>query len=394
VNYRLIEWWSEGPMSRIYLSGPDVRGPEREFVNAAIDSNWIAPVGPDLDAFEAEVATIADRQYAVGLSSGTAALHLGLLELGVKPGDEVIVSTFTFVASANPILYCGAIPVFIDSEPETWNMSPVLLAEELAERRRTNTRMPAAAIVVDLYGQCADYDRICPILAEYEIPLLEDSAEAIGASLNGRPAGSFGEAAVFSFNGNKLITTSGGGMLVTDDEAFANRVRHLATQAREPALHYEHTEVGYNYRLSNLLAAFGRGQLAGLRDRIARRAEIREIYAEMLAEVPGLDFNPIGVGRSVNNWLTCVTFSELPDGIAIGSICERLDALGIEARPLWKPLHLQPMFAGAPARVDGTSESLFGSGLCLPSGSGLSDLEVQQVARSLLDVLDQAGVEA
>jgi pyridoxal phosphate-dependent aminotransferase EpsN len=381
-------------MSRIYLSAPDVRGPERDFVNAAIDSNWIAPVGPDLDAFEAEVAAIAGRKYGVGLSSGTAALHLGLLELGVKPGDEVLVSTFTFVASANPILYCGATPVFIDSEAETWNMSPDLLAEELAERRRSNTRMPTAAIVVDLYGQCADYDRICPILAEYGIPLLEDSAEAIGASLNGQPAGSFGDAAVFSFNGNKLITTSGGGMLVTDDEAIARRVRHLATQARERALHYEHTEVGYNYRLSNLLAAFGRGQLVGLRDRIAQRAKIRAIYAEMLAEVPGLELNPVGTGQSVSNWLTCVTLGELPDGLTVGSICERLDAKGIEARPLWTPLHLQPVFVGAPARVDGTSESLFERGVCLPSGSALSDEDVLRVARSLVAAIDRPGVRA
>jgi pyridoxal phosphate-dependent aminotransferase EpsN len=378
-------------MSRIYLSAPDVRGPERDFVNAAIDSNWIAPVGPDLDAFEAEVAAIAGRKYGVGLSSGTAALHLGLLELGVKRGDEVLVSTFTFVASANPILYCGATPVFIDSEAETWNMSPDLLAEELAERRRTNTRMPTAAIVVDLYGQCADYDRICPILAEYGIPLLEDSAEAIGASLNGQPAGSFGDAAVFSFNGNKLITTSGGGMLVTDDEAIARRVRHLATQAREQEMHYEHTEVGYNYRLSNLLAAFGRGQLVGLRDRIARRASIRELYAKELADVHGLDFGPIGPGQSLNYWLTCLKFGEIPGSPTIGAICERLDAAGIEARPLWKPLHLQPVFLGASARVDGTSESLFARGVCLPSGSGMSDVDVVRVADLVTTLLSGAG---
>ena len=292
-------------MTRIYLSAPDVRGPEREMVLAAIDSNWCAPVGPDLDAFEAEVAAVTGRAYGVALSSGTAGLHLALLELGVGPGDEVLVSTFTFVATANAVAYCGATPVFIDSEPETWNMSADLLAEELEVRRSAGRPMPAAAIVVDLYGQCADYDRILPILAEHGIPLVEDAAEAIGASLGNRPAGSFGAAAVLSFNGNKLITSSGGGMLVTDDEHMARRARYLATQAREPFDHYEHTEVGYNYRLSNLLAAFGRGQLFGLDDRIARRAEIRDRYAEFFADVPGVALNSIATGRSVNHWLTC-----------------------------------------------------------------------------------------
>ena len=363
-------------MSRIYLSAPDVRGPERELLLAALDSNWVAPVGPDLDAFEAEAAAQAGRAHGVGLSSGTAALHLALLELGVKAGDEVLVSTFTFAASAFAVTYCGATPVFVDSEPDSWNMSPDLLAEELESRRRTNAAMPAAAIVVDLYGQCADYGRIEPILAEYGVPLVEDAAEAIGATHHGRPAGSFGDVGVFSFNGNKLITTSGGGMLVTDDEAFAGRIRHLATQAREPAAHYEHAEIGFNYRLSNLLAAFGRGQLAGLADRIARRAEIRAAYAEAFAAVDGVELNPIADANTVNHWLTCLTVDADRAGFGAEQLRRHLEADDIEARPLWKPMHLQPVFAGAPGRVDGTSEALFATGLCLPSGSGMTDAEL------------------
>lgn len=373
-------------MSRIHLSAPDVRGPEREMVLAAIDSNWCAPVGPDLDAFEAEVASIAGRAHAVALSSGTAGLHLALLELGVKPGDEVLVSTFTFVASANAIAYCGATPVFIDSEFDTWNMSPDLLAEELEDRRRRGLRMPSAAIVVDLYGQCARYERIEPILAEYGIPLLEDAAEAIGALRHGRPAGSFGDASVFSFNGNKLITSSGGGMLVTDDERLARRVRHLATQAREPFDHYEHTEIGYNYRLSNLLAAFGRGQLLDLRDRIERRAEIRSIYGHFASSVPGFDLNPIDPNGTVNHWLTCALVDEDTAGFSGRELIEGCAARDIELRPVWKPMHLQPLYAGAPGRLDGTSEFLFRSGVCLPSGSGMTDREMTRIMFTLASI--------
>ena len=373
-------------MTRIYLSAPDVRGPEREMVLAAIDSNWCAPVGPDLDAFEAEVAAVTGRAYGVALSSGTAGLHLALLELGVGPGDEVLVSTFTFVATANAVAYCGATPVFIDSEPETWNMSADLLAEELEVRRSAGRPMPAAAIVVDLYGQCADYDRILPILAEHGIPLVEDAAEAIGASLGNRPAGSFGAAAVLSFNGNKLITSSGGGMLVTDDEQMARRARHLATQAREPFDHYEHAEVGYNYRLSNLLAAFGRGQLFGLDDRIARRAEIRDRYAEFFADVPGVALNSIATGRSVNHWLTCAIVDPASCGFTARDLIDACAAADIEARPLWKPMHMQPLFADASARVDGTSQRLFETGLCLPSGSGMPDEDLERVIEALASV--------
>lgn len=373
---------------RIYLSGPDVRSAERELLLAALDSGWVAPVGPDLDAFEVEVAAVGGRAHGVGLSSGTAALHLALLELGVRPGDEVLVSTFTFAATANAVAYCGATPVFIDSEADTWNLSPDLLEAELAARRASG-RLPAAAIVVDLYGQCADYERIQPILAAYGIPLIEDAAEAIGASFDGKPAGSFGDVGVFSFNGNKLITTSGGGMLITDDEVFASRTRHLATQAREPAAHYEHTEIGYNYRLSNLLAAFGRGQLRTLAERIARRGEIRSAYAATFAEVPGAALNPIAPGHESNNWLTCVTFDPAVCDVGPDDLRLHLEQRNIEARPVWKPMHLQPVFAEAPRCVDGTSEGLFRRGLCLPSGSAMTESDLARVVEAITDLVDR-----
>ena len=365
-------------MSRIYLSPPDVTGDDRARLIAAVDGGWIAPVGPDLDGFEGEIAVACGRTHAVGLSSGTAALHLALLELGVSAGDEVLVSTFTFAATANAVRYVGATPVFIDADAKTWQMSPDLLAEELAARRHEGCKLPAAAIVVDLYGQCADYDRIAPLLAEYGIPLIEDAAEALGATYRGRPAGSFGVAAILSFNGNKIITTSGGGMLITDDEHLARRCRHLSTQAREPAPHYEHIEVGYNYRLSNLLAAFGRGQLADLTRRVARRREINQRYRAALGELPGLAFMPEADYGMSTCWLTCITvepdIAATPDSIRL-----HLESHDIEARPTWKPMHLQPVFADAPARVDGTSERLFATGLCLPSGSTLSDSDQDRV---------------
>lgn len=373
-------------MSRIWLSPPDVTGDDRARLIAAVDGGWIAPVGPDLDGFEAETAVACGRTHAVGLSSGTAALHVALLELGVSAGDEVLVSTFTFVATANAVCHVGATPVFIDADAETWQMSPDLLAEELGARQRAGRSMPAAAVVVDLYGQCADYDRIAPLLAESGVPLIEDAAEALGATYRGRPAGSFGVAAILSFNGNKIITTSGGGMLVTDDVNLARRCCHLSTQAREPAPHYEHTEVGYNYRLSNLLAAFGRGQLADLTRRVAGRRAINQRYRAALAELPGLAFMPEADYGTSTCWLTCITIDPglpvTPDAIRL-----HLESHDIEARPTWKPMHLQPVFADAPARVDGTSARLFATGLCLPSGSTLTDGDQDRVIELVQEAL-------
>jgi len=365
-------------VTRVYLSPPDVGEPERRALDAAFRSGWVAPVGPDRDAFAAEVAGVSGRAHGVALASGTAALHLALKELGVEPGDDVICSTFTFAATANAITYCGARPVLVDSEASTWNISPDLLAEEL-EVRAGKGRLPAAAVVVDLYGQCADYARILPLCERYGVPVVEDAAESLGASCGGRPSGSFGTAAVFSFNGNKIITTSGGGMLATDDERMAARVRHLASQAREPGPHYEHVEVGYNYRLSNLLAALGRAQLAGLADRLGRRRAIHDRYREGLGDLPGIGFQSAGPGHEPNRWLTCITLDHAVTAATPAQLRHALEAEDIEARPTWKPMHLQPVFASCPARIDGTSERLFHSGLCLPSGSSLCESDQDRI---------------
>ena len=359
-------------MARVFLSPPDVGPDEAAALVAAVESGWVAPVGPDLDAFEAEVAAAGGRRYAVGLASGTAAIGLALAELGVGRGDAVICSTFTFIGSIGPAVHLGAIPVFVDCD-ESWAVSPELV-EEAVRRYK-----PKAAVIVDLYGRCADLPAITPVLDGHGVTLLEDAAEAVGASVDGRPAGSFGEAAVFSFNGNKLVTTSGGGALLTDDHHLAQRVRHLATQAREPAPHYEHAEVGTNERLSNLLAAVGRVQLRTVEERIARRRVIRERYLAGLGDLPGIGWNPVDDGRHrVNHWLTCITVDPAT-GLVPETLRKALDVADIEARPTWKPMHLQPVFADAPAVVDGTSERVFATGLCLPSGGGMSVEEQERV---------------
>lgn len=363
-------------MSRIFLSPPDVGVAERDAVVAAIDSGWVAPIGPDLDAFEAEVAAVAGRAHAVGLSSGTSAIRLLLREAGVGPGDVVLCSTFTFIGSIVGAVQLGATPVFVDCD-SSWNLSPALLTEAVARHR------PKAAVVVDLYGRGADLPAIAPILDDAGVVLVEDAAEAVGASVDGRPAGSFGPAAVFSFNGNKLVTTSGGGAVVTDDPRVADRIRHLATQAREPAPHYEHVEVGANERLSNVLAAIGRAQLGTLADRIARRRAIRDRYVDGLGDLPGIGWNPVDDDRHVvNHWLTCITVDPAtgrrPEDLRLA-----LESADIEARPTWKPMHLQPVFADAPAVVDGTSDRVFATGLCLPSGGSMAATEQDRVIEVL-----------
>ena len=347
--------------------GPD----ERSLLIAAFDSNWIAPVGPDLAAFEREFAEHVDGLSTVALSSGSAALHLALVVLGIGAGDDVLVSDFTFAATANPVSYVGARPVFIDSERDTWNMDPALLEAELAQRA-AGGKPPAAVICVDLYGQCADYDAIAGICERFEVPLIEDAAEALGASYHGRAAGSFGLLAAFSFNGNKIITTSGGGMLAASNPALVEHVRHLSTQARQPVPHYEHAEIGFNYRLSNLLAALGRGQLRVLDERIERRRAINDRYREALGDLPGIGFAPRDVEGRSNCWLTCITIDPA-SGVRPEDVRVTLERDDIESRPLWKPMHLQPVFAGAPARLSGVSAELFERGLCLPSGTSMSD---------------------
>jgi dTDP-4-amino-4,6-dideoxygalactose transaminase len=363
-------------VTRIFLSPPDVGQLERESLLRAFDEGWVAPAGPDLSAFEREISALTGWAGAVALVSGTAALHLALLALDVRPGDDVFVSTFTFVASVNAIRYCGANPVFIDSEASSWNMSPRLLADELRSAAHRK-RLPKAIVVIDLYGQCADYDPIIAQCRELGVAVVEDSAEAIGATYHGRPAGTLADIGLFSFNGNKIITTSGGGMLISPSASVADRVRYLATQARQPAPHYEHTEVGYNYRLSNLLAALGRAQLTRLPNFVSRRRAINDRYRDRLSDLPGCTFMPVPQWSGWNAWLTCIVLEE--EGMTT-KVREMLTSVGIESRPLWKPMHLQPAFARCPARVDGTSAYLFQHGLCLPSGSALTDDQVDEVA--------------
>ena len=373
-------------MERILLSAPDVRGDEREMVMAAIDSNWIAPAGPDLDAFEAELAAATGRKHCVGLSSGTAGLHLALETAGVTADDTVLVSTLTFVATPNALDQLGAKPIFVDSDAATWNMDPTLVEATLAECAAQG-KLPKAVVPVDLYGQCANYAELLPICEKYGVTVIADSAESLGASHDGAPAGSFGTTAVLSFNGNKIITASGGGALVTDDEAIANRVRHLATQAREPAPYYEHIDRGYNYRLSNILAALGRAQLATLDDRVNRRREINQTYRELFADIDGIEVMPEAPNSRTTFWLTAVTIDPAVAPMANEALRLALEEHNIESRPVWKPMHLQPAYEAERAVLNGVSDHLFETGLCLPSGSGMTDSEFDRVLETLEGLL-------
>lgn len=363
---------------RIYLSPPHIGEMELELVKDAFASNWVAPLGPHVDAFEKEFAALIGVRHAAALSSGTAALHLALRLLQLEPGDEVICSSLTFVASANPIVYEGGRPVFIDADPATWNLDPDLLAEEL-KWSAARGRRPRAVIVVDLYGQSADYDRIERISAEYQIPIIEDAAESLGATYKGRMTGTFGRLAAFSFNGNKIITTSGGGMLVSDDAALIERARFLATQARDPAPHYQHSTIGYNYRMSNILAAIGRGQLKVLADRIRARRRNFEYYRRALGDLPGIAFMPEAPYGRATRWLTCLTVDPSAFGATRDDIRLALEAANIEARPVWKPLHLQPVFAQCRTRGGRVAEAIFEHGLCLPSGSSLTESDLERI---------------
>ncbi len=365
-------------MSRVYLSPPDVGEEERRLLLEALDSGWIAPLGPHVDAFEAELAERVGVPYAVALSSGTAALHLALLLVGVGPGDDVLVPTFTFVATANAATYAGARPVLVDCDPGTWQLAPDLVAEELRRRARNGT-LPKAVVAVDLYGQSADYERLAPLCEEYGVPLVEDAAEALGATYGEAAAGSFGAAGVFSFNGNKIITTSGGGMLVTRRRDIAERARHLATQAREPVVHYEHVDMGFNYRMSNLLAALGVAQLRGLDRRMARRHAINATYRTTLGALPGVGFMPRAPYGEPNDWLTCILVDPAEFGATRDDIRMALEEQDIEARPTWKPLHLQPLFAGTPTVGGAAAAAIFDRGLCLPSGSSLAPDDLDRV---------------
>ena len=370
-------------MARVYLSPPHLAGRETELVTEAIASNWIAPLGPHVDAFEDELAAAAGASYAVALSSGTAALHLALVVLGIGPDDEVACSDFTFAASANPIIYTGAVPVFVDADSATWTIDPELLDRAISSRRAAGGRV-RAVIAVDLYGQCCDYDALREVCARHEVVLLQDATESLGATYRDAPAGAQGALAAFSFNGNKIITTSGGGMLVSDDREWIEHARKLATQAREPVPHYEHVEIGFNYRMSNLLAALGRAQLETLPARVAARRRIRDRYRELLGEAPGISFMPEAEHGTSNAWLTCVVVDPDAFGADREAIRLALEAEDIEGRPLWKPMHLQPVFGSHEVYGGDVGARLFDRGLCLPSGSALTDEEQDRVVATVL----------
>ena len=386
--------------SRIWLSLAHMSGREQEFIQEAFDTNWVVPLGPNVNAFEKSLRDFLigdgglqienEGMRIVALSAGTAALHLGLILLGVQPGDEVICQSFTFAASANPIAYLEATPVFVDSEKETWNMDPVLLEEAIKERLEKTGKLPKAIIPVHLYGMPGKMDEVMEVANCYGIPVLEDSAEDLGSEYKGRKCGTFGEYGVLSFNGNKMITTSGGGALICPNEEKAKRALFYATQAREQAPHYQHEKIGYNYRMSNICAGIGRGQMFVLDEHVTRRRAIHDLYVKLLAGVKGVKVmcQPEGEGFNSNYWLTCITVEPEEAGFTREDVRLALDEENIESRPLWKPMHLQPVFKDAPYYGNGTSERLFEIGLCLPSGPTLTDEDVERVTKVVKQLSD------
>ena len=372
--------------SKIWLSLPHMGGGEQDFVKQAFDSNWVAPLGPNVEGFELDIASFLNSQSHVSvLSSGTAAIHLALILLGVQPGDEVICQSMTFSASANPILYLGATPIFIDSERDTWNMDPELLEEAIKDRIRKGKK-PKAIIPVHLYGMPAKMDQIMAIAGEYEIPVIEDAAEALGSSINNQKCGTFGEIGVLSFNGNKIITTSGGGALVSKNPTYVKEATFLATQARDPAPHYQHSKIGYNYRLSNISAGIGRGQMEVLPLRIKQRRDNFSYYTEELKDSPGITFLDEPDGYHSNRWLTTILVNAENTGVSREDIRLKLEMENIESRPLWKPMHLQPIFKDCPFYGSGVAQQLFNDGLCLPSGSNLTGTQLSRVVNCLRGV--------
>ncbi|ABS26834.1 DegT/DnrJ/EryC1/StrS aminotransferase family protein [Anaeromyxobacter sp. Fw109-5] len=379
-------------MGRIYLSVPHMGASEERYVRDAFASNWLSSVGPHLDAFEQAFAKRVGRP-AVALASGTAAIHLGLRLLGVGPGDEVLVSDLTFVASVNPIRYLGATPVFVDSDPGTWMMSPELLAEAL-EDRAARGRLVRAVVVVHLYGQCADLEPILQTCRRHGVPVLEDAAEALGATYRGRPAGSFGDVAAFSFNGNKIVTTTGGGMLVASRPGWVEKARYWATQAREPGAAYQHVEMGHNYRLSNVLAAIGRGQLEVLDERVQQRRAVAARYREAFEELSGLTPMPEAAYGLHTHWLSCFLVDEDELGASRDDVLAALAADDIEARPLWKPMHLQPLYASCERYGGEVAADLFERGLCLPSSSSLPIADQRRIVEIVRRVGRRRAVAA
>lgn len=371
---------------RIFLSPPHMGGNELAYIHEAFESNYIAPLGHNVDAFEAQIKSYTEAKYALAVTSGTAAIHLALRVLGIKEGDEVMASTFTFIGSVVPILYERCTPFFIDSDTASWNLDPNLLEEELSQRASQGKKQPKALIVTHLYGQCADIKRLAAICEHYGVYLIEDAAESLGAGFGGKQTGTFGKMGIYSFNGNKIITTSGGGMLVSDDEALIAHARHLSTQARDNAPHYEHTEYGYNYRMSNIIAGIGRGQMEVLSERIERRREIFDLYHKALCEIEGISFMPELEGSIGNRWLTTLL---LPEHISPESLRLSLEAENIESRPLWKPMHAQPLFQGTQGRLNGLSDTLFKRGICLPSGSSLTDNDVERIVSLVKQAIER-----
>ncbi len=372
-------------LPKIWLSSPHMGTKEQEYVNEVFASNWIAPLGPQVNAFEADLATYTGVAHAAALSSGTAALHLALIISGVEAGDEVICQSFTFCGSANPIVYQGATPVFVDSEPDTWNMSPEFLRKAITDRLAKGKKVKAI-IPVHLYGTPAKIHEINQIAKEFEIPVLEDAAEALGSWLDGRACGSFGQMGILSFNGNKIITTSGGGALLGNQKEQIEKARFLATQARDPAPHYQHSHIGYNYRMSNVCAAIGRGQMVVLNERVAQRRANFNWYQNQLNSIEGVEFQGEIEGSFCNRWLTAITIDPNLTGITRETLRLAFEAKNIESRPLWKPMHLQPVFADAPYYGENVCETLFDRGLCLPSGSNLTEADFERIHAVISEV--------
>ena len=376
----------------IYLSPPHMSGHEQQYIDQAFATNWIAPLGPNVDAFECEMAEYLGVTGAAAVSSGTAALHLAVRLMGVKPGDEVFCSSLTFIASTNPIVYQGGTPVFIDSDPESWNMSPLALQRAFDDRIRSG-KLPKAVVIVNLFGQSANYEALKAICDCYHVPIIEDAAESLGAVYQGKASGTLGKIGILSFNGNKIITTSGGGMLVSDDFESLEKARFLSTQARDSSRHYQHSETGYNYRMSNILAGIGRGQLTVLDERVKTRRAIFARYREELSAIPGIEFMPEIGKESSTHWLSVLTIDPTVAAINTFAVMDKLAAENIESRPIWKPMHRQPLFheyAYYPHEEDfSVSDRLFLHGLCLPSGSSLSEQDQTRIIRTMKDILQK-----
>jgi dTDP-4-amino-4,6-dideoxygalactose transaminase len=376
-------------LKKIYLSAPHMSGGEQKYIKDAFDSNWVAPLGPNVDAFEAAIHKYCQVSYAAALSSGTAALHLALILLGVERDDEVIASSFTFAATINPIVYLGATPVLVDSEPETWNMNPGLL-ETAIKKRLLKGKKPKAIIAVHLYGMPANLDMIMEIAGRYEIPVIEDFAEALGSRYRNKPVGSFGKMAVLSFNGNKIITTSGGGALISNDKELISKARFLSTQARDPAPHYQHSQIGYNYRMSNICAAIGLGQMEVINKRVEQRRNNYCFYKKNLGKIEGISFlEEPDESYFSNRWLTTILIDPQKTGTTREILQKEMHKENIESRPLWKPMHMQPVFSSCPAFVNGTSERLFTNGICLPSGSNMTEEDRQRVINVLFRCINK-----